>query len=209
MKTEFKIKGLKRWRQALDAGEFDKAARQHISRATALNGKVAEALVRKTIQSGTSLAKNAPLTKEIKQSQKPLVDSGLLFQSVTSSMQDDYTVFVGVLRTSGEYNIAVILHEGVEEKVTPAMRGMFFMLWRASEGEIDASKLTGRAAELFARKPSGWKPLAANTDVVVIPARPFFKVAFANTQMIKLARDNWKKALQAAFAERAKAGKDD
>jgi hypothetical protein len=44
--------------------------------------------------------------------------------------------------------------------------------------------------------------------VIVIPGRPFFKVAFANTQMIKKARDNWKKAMEASFAERAKAGKD-
>jgi hypothetical protein len=206
--TEFKIKGLKRWRQALDAGAFDASARKNLRIATTLNGKIAEGLVRKTIQSGGGFKKNAPLTKSIKGSQKPLVDSGLLFQSITSRVEDDFTVFVGVLRTSGEYNIAVTLHEGVQERVTPEMRGMFFMLWRASEGEIDASKLTGRAAILFARMPNGWKPLAAETQFIIIPGRPFFVVAFKNTQMIKRARDNWKKALEASFAERAKA-KDD
>jgi hypothetical protein len=206
--TEFKIRGLKRWRQALDAGAFDAAARKNVRVATALNGKIAEALVRKTIQSGGGLKKNAPLTKWIKGAQKPLVDSGLMFQSITSSVQDDFTVFVGVLRTSGEYNVAVIVHEGTEEKVTPEMRGMFFMLWRASIGEIDPSKLTGRAAILWARQPGGWAPLAPETQVIVIPGRPFFKIAFANTQMIKKARDNWKKAMEASFADRAKAGKD-
>lgn len=210
MPTEFKVKGLKRWRIALDARGFDAAARKNLRVATALNGKIAEALVRKTIQGGGSgkYPRNARLTKDIKGSQKPLVDSGLLFQSVTSHVQDDYTVFVGVLRTSGEYNVAVVVHEGVEEKVTPAMRGMFFMLWRASEGAIDASKLTGRAAALFARKSKGWAPLAEDTQAIVIPGRPFFKVAFANTQMIKQARDNWKKALEASFAQRAREGKE-
>lgn len=208
MPTEFKIKGLKRWRQALDAGAFDKAARKNIRIATQLNGKIAEAIVRKSIQAGTGFAKNKPLTKAIKKSGKPLVDSGVLFQSITSVVQDDFTVFVGVLRTSGEYNIVVTLHEGETIKVTPEMRGMFFMLWRASTGEIDPGKLTGRAAILWARMPGGWTPLAAETEAIVIPGRPFFKVAFANTQMIKRSRDNWKKAMEASFAERARA-KDD
>lgn len=210
MPTEFKIKGLKRWRVALDARGFDADAQRYIAQATALNGKLAEALVRKTIQGGGSgeYARNARLTKLIKKSQKPLVDSGLLFQSVTSAVQDVYTVFVGVLRTSNEYNVAAIVHEGVREVVTPAMRGMFFMLWRASEGAIDPSELTGRAAALWARKQKGWYPLAPETEAIVIPGRPFFKVAFKNTQMIKLARDNWRKALEATFAKRAKAEKE-
>jgi hypothetical protein len=206
--TSFKIKGLKRWRQALDAGGFDAASRKNIRLATALNGKIAEALIRKSIQSGGKLKKNASLTVSIKGSNKPAVDTGLMFQSMTSRVEDDFTVFVGVLRTSGHYNVAVIVHEGVEEKVTPEMRGMFFALWRASTGELDPSKLTGRAAELFARKQTGWTPLAADTQVIVIPGRPFFRVAFTNTQMIKQARDNWKKALEATFGEVAK-GKDD
>ena len=210
MATEFKVKGLKQWRIALDARGFDAAARKNLRIATALNGKLAEALVRKTIQGGGSgeYPRNAQLTKQIKKSNKPLVDSGQFFQSVTSQVVDDYTVFVGVLRSSGKYNIAVVLHEGVTEKVTPAMRGMFFMLWRASEGMIDASKLTGRAAALFERKQKGWYPLASSTEAIVIPGRPFFKVAFKNTQMIKRSRDNWKKALEASFAERAKTGKE-
>lgn len=210
MPTEFKVKGMKRWRQALDARGFDEASRKHLRVATALNGKIAEALVRKTIQNGGGLAKNARLTKWIKGSQKALVDSGVMFQSVTSKLQDDFTVFVGVLRSSSGYNVAVIVHEGAVEKVTPEMRGMFFMLWRASIGEIPASKLTGRAAILWARKPGDWKPLAPETQVIKIPARPFFKIAFSNTQMIKQARDNWKKAMEAAFAEVAnKTGKDE
>ncbi len=208
MPTEFKIKGLKRWRQALDAGGFDTASRKNIRQATMLNGKIAESLVRKTIQSGGKLKKNAPLTSSIKGSNKPVVDSGLLFQSITSRLEDDFTVFVGVLRTSGQYNVAVIVHEGTEETVTSEMRGMFFMLWRASIGEIDPSKLTGRAAELYSRMQTGWKPLAADTQVIIIAGRPFFRVAFSNTQMIKQARGNWKKALEATFAERAK-GKDE
>lgn len=208
--TTFKVKGLKRWLKALDAQEFDKVVRKNIRVATALNGKVGEAILRKTIQGAGKLKANAKLTKLIKQSKKPLVDRGLLFQSITSKVHDDFTVFVGVLRTSKGFNLIETLHEGKEIKVTPEMRGMFFMLWRASIGEIDPSKLTGRAAELWERMPGGWLPLAASTIVIIIPSRPFIKIAFSDSQMIKQVRDNWKKALAASFADQKKnAGPED
>lgn len=206
----FKTKGLKRWLKALDSGEFDKVMRKNIRVATTLNGKVGEAFLRKTIQGGGLLKPNASLTKLIKGSQKPLVDNGLLFQSITSHVHDDFTVFIGVLRTSSSYNLIETLHEGKLIKVTPEMRGMFFMLWRASTGEIDPSKLTGRAAELWQRMPGGWLPLRADTVVVVIPSRPFIQIAFANRQLKKIVRDNWRKALAASFKEQAKnAGPED
>jgi len=204
MPTEFKIRGLKRWVKALDARGFDAASRRHMRRATELNGKVAEKIQRQTIQSGKSLQKNAALTQAIKGADKPAVDTGLLFQSITSKVIDDFTVVVGVLRTSEAYNIAVIVHEGAKVKVTPKMRGMFYALWKASKGELDPGKLTGRAKELFARQPDGWLPLDADTEVIIIPGRPWAEIAFRNTQMIKQTRDNWKLALEAAFRERSR-----
>lgn len=202
----FKSKGLKSWLKALEPQGLTKALRKNIRVATTLNGKVGEAVMRKVIQSGR-LRPNAPLTKLIKKSAKPLVDSGLFFQSITSKVKDDFTVFVGVLRTSERYNLIVVLHEGEVIKVTPAMRGMFFMLWRASTGEIEPSALTGRAAELWARKPGGWFPLRDSTTVIVIKARPFSRMAFDNPQFRKTVRDNWNKALAATFKDIAKDAK--
>jgi len=204
MPTSFKIKGLKRWKKALDARGFDAAARRNMRRATALNGKIAEKIMRQTIQSGGSLKKNAALTQALKGDNKPLVDDGTLFQGITSKVIDDFTVFAGVLRTSEAYNIGVTVHEGVEIKVTPKMRGMFFALWKASKGELDPSKLRGRAAELWEKMQEGWFPLSKDTEVIIVPRRPWVEIAFRNTQMIKQARDNWKQALEATFRERAK-----
>lgn len=200
----FKSKGIKRWLKALDPQGFTKALRKNVRVATTLNGKVGEAVLRKVIQGGGKLRPNAPLTKLIKNSEKPLVDSGLLFQSITSKVHDDFTVFIGVLRTSDRYNIVRTLHDGEHIKVTPAMRGMFFMLWRASIGEIDPSSLTGRAAALWARQPGGWYPLREDTVVIVIPGRQFMRIAFANPQFKKLVRDNWSKAVAASFKEQKK-----
>lgn len=205
-KTEFKIKGLKRWRKALDARGFDEEARKRIRIATALNGKVVEAAMRKVLQSGR-LRANAALTIAIKKSSKPLVDQGTLFQSITSQVVDDFTAFVGVLRSSPAYDLVQTLHEGVRIKVTQKMRGLFYMLWRASTGNIDSGRLTGRAAELWARMPGGWFPLAASTKVIVIPPRRFILAAFRAKGVIDQCRRNWEKALDDTFSARAKAGK--
>lgn len=205
--TGFKIKGLKRWKKALEAGGFDADLRKNIALATALNGQIAEAIVRKAIQSGGNIAKNAALTVAIKQSSKALVDSGLLFQSVTSKMHNEYTVFVGVLRSSRGYNVAKIVTEGAQVKVTPRMRSMFAMLAKASKSKKLGARLTGRAAELYKRMQKGWFPLKRETQVIVIPGRDYFKIAFSNTQMIKKARDNWKKALEATLRDVAQKSK--
>lgn len=206
MATGFKIRGLKRWKKALDARGFDQAARRHMRTATELNGKVAEKIIRKALQSGRGLKKNAALTQVIKGSNNPLVDDGTLFQAITSQVIDDFTVFAGVLRKDKDFDVAVAVHQGAQAKVTNKMRGMFFVLWRASEGALDPGELTGRAKELFGRMSKGWLPLMNETEVILIPPRPFIRTAFANTQMIKQVRDNWKLALELAFRERAKGG---
>lgn len=207
----FKAIGIKRWLKALDPKAFTQNMRTNVRTATVLNGKIGEAYLRKMIQnSAGKLKPNAPLTKQIKGSAKPLADQGLLFQAITSKVTDDFTVFVGVLRTSEAYNLVETLHDGKVIKVTPAMRGMFFMLWKASIGEIDPSKLTGRAAELWKRKPGGWYPLRDDTVVVVLPSRPFIRLVFQNPQFKKLVKDNWTKALAASFKDQAKgAGPED
>lgn len=204
MATGFKIKGLRRWKKALDARGFDQAARRHMRNATELNGKIGEKLIRKALQSGRGLKKNAALTVAIKGTNKPGVDDSTMFQAITSQVIDDFTVFVGVLRTNENFNIAVAVHQGAQAKVTAKMRGMFFALWLASQGSLDAGDLTGRAKELFGRMQEGWLPLLNETEVIIIPPRPFIRTAFKNTQMTKQVRDNWKLALEAAFRERAK-----
>lgn len=204
-KTEFKIQGLKRWKKALSARGFDEDARAEIRKATALNGKVLEAAQRRIIQEGTNLQswkKNAALTQMIKKSSKPLVDHGGLFQAITSKVIDDFTVFAGVLRTDAHYDIAKLVHEGKKIKITPRMRNMFYMLHKASVGQLDPAKLTGRAAELWARAPGGWLPIAKRTRLIVIPPRRWINIGIRRS--VAQCRKNWKDALDRAFAKRAK-----
>lgn len=205
--VSFEIKGLDRWKRAIAPVAFGKSFRKHARKATKRNGAMMAAVIRRVIKQSKGLEANADLTQHIKASNKPLVDFGDLFKGVTWRTVDDFTAFAGVLRTSGEFNVSVIVHEGVEISVTQAMRGMFLALWQASTGELDPSKLTGRAAELYARRPGGWRPLSASTSVIKIPRRPFIEVAVQESDAAAKAKSNFEMALALTFGERAKGNK--
>jgi len=204
MATSFKIKGLKRWQKALNARGFDRSVRFHMRRATQLNGLLGSKVQRKVIQSGRGLKKNAALTAAIKGTNKPLTDYGDLFQSITHKVIDDFTVFTGLLRTDKSFDVGLALHEGYEVNVTKKMRGMFFILWQASIGKVPINKLDGRAKELFNRMNKGWLPLKQDTTLIVVPPRPWIKIAFNQPDMKRQAVKNWKMALDKAFSERAR-----
>lgn len=187
----------------MDSAAFDSTLRRHMRTATQLNGHLAEAAVRRAIRAGT-FTPNAALTIAIKGSSKPLVDSGSgIFQAVTSEVVDDFRVFVGVLRSSEHYDVALAIHEGVTITVTDKMRGMFFMLWQASQGAEagGSTALTGRAAELWERMPGGWLPLRPSTTAIVIPGRPYLANTFNDATLRMRVQRNWEAALQRTFRE--------
>lgn len=190
-----------RFKKALSSSGFRRVARKHLRIATERNGLEAQAVVRQLIRK-SSFAQNDILTRQIKKSSKTLVDKGSsLFQAVTSKVESDTSVFVGVLQTSGFYNIAIGLHDGVAIKVTPAMRQMFRSLWWASIGNMAPSELTGRAAELWERKPGDWLPLKESTTAIIIPPRRFIERAFKNQKLKRAVRANWEQAMARTFRE--------
>lgn len=203
--AKYVVTGLERWtKAAANQARFKRFLDTHMRAATALNGKVIEREMRRTIQGGKDLEPNAALTVHIKRSKKPLVASGELWRAITSQVINNYTVFVGVQRGDGRYNLAKELHEGITIQVTPEMRGMFFYLWKASSGELDPAELEGRAAEIWASRPGGYKPLANSTTAIVIPARPFATITFAKDAVREKIAKNWHTALKRAFADQAR-----
>jgi len=201
-RTEYTVTGLVEWRNVTDANAFSRRLQRNVRRATGLNALAAAKKMRQVIQSG-GLKANAPLTMALKGSTKPLVAGGDLFQSITVQQVNEDEQFVGVLRTEGDFNLVAILHEGTTIPVTPAMRWMFLLLAKASEGTMDPSKLEGRASELFAQF-QGWKPLAAGTTTIVIPERPFVRITFEAPDLIALCKANWAAACQAALNPKKK-----
>lgn len=199
--TKFKLKGgWAKLEMALDPSRLDKNMRRHLRRANRLNGKIMEAAIREVISSGKGMVTNRALTAHIKGENKPLVGpNNSIFQAVTSVVEGDLTVFAGILATNSVFNIAETIHEGTDINVTSAMRGMFFMLWKASSGQ--SVNLTGRAAELFAQQSDGWFPLKDSTSVIVIPSRPFVQQAFKAAGLVAKIRENWTMAIQAAIRD--------
>jgi len=195
--TGFQVTGMAAWTDATDATAFGKRLARNVRRATKLNALAAVKEMRATIQSGGFKA-NAPLTVALKGSSKPLVASGDLFQSISIEQINDDEIFVGVLRTEEGFDLVNIVHNGAVIPVTPAMRWMFMLLAKASDGTMDPSKLEGRAAELFSQF-QGWKPLAESTTTIIIPERPFAVVAFSKESLVKLCRENWEAAVLAAM----------
>jgi len=199
----YKVTGLKQFKHAIDPAGLDRTMREELRRAAAINGQLGAAHLRKTITDG-GFQRNAALTVAIKGgSKKPLVDTAALFQAITSVPVDEYSAFAGVLRTSAAFSVAEAITEGATIQVTPRMRGMFFALYLASQGS-DSVTLEGRAAELFARQPHGWKPLSAGTAVIVIPARDWVAKAFRSRNLKRMVTENWLKALGKTMKKRAK-----
>jgi len=201
-KFEFslELKGADKLLKILRPELFDGLMRRHVSRATQQNSLFVVAEMRKTIQKG-NLEKNAPLTQAIKGSDKPLVDNADLFKAITHKKVDAFEAFAGVLRTDTRYNIGATLHEGISINVTPKMRNMFRALWFVSIGSMDSSGLKGAAAELWKKRPGGWLPLAASTQKIVIPKRPFVTITVNNQTLKVRVENNWKKALGFVFRD--------
>lgn len=205
-KTGFKIdKGWPRLELGFDGRKFKGVSRKHLRVATQRNGAIAVSAVRRVVRAG-GFEPRAALTIHISGSGKrPLVDSATrLFQGLTAVVRSDTRVFVGFKLGNPAFGAAVAVHEGAIIKVTDKMREMFRILWLASMGTIDPSILTGRAAALWERKSGGWLPLNAATQLIVIPARPFIKKAFADTKLKARVKRNWEIAIQKSLAEQAK-----
>ena len=205
-KTGFKIdKNWPRLALAFDGRRMRGVARRHLRVATERNAKLALGAVRRGIRSG-GFERNAALTIHIKGAgKKPLVDSGRrLFQGLTSEVRSDVTAFIGYKLGAEGFAAAAAVHEGAIIKVTSKMRAMFRILWLASMGQVEPSKLTGRAAELWARAPGGWLPLKPSTVVIVIPARRFIARAFTESKLKASVKRNWETAIKRSLKEMAK-----
>jgi len=208
-------KGWLRYKRALNPSSYTATLKRHVGKATERNGLLAVREVRREIRRGVPPT-NALLTRQLKGGGKPLVGtSGAdLFNAVTSNLVAWHTVVVGVKRMTshgGHFNVAEIVHEGAEIKVTPAMRTMFRLLFWASEqynsGRPVTVHLEGRARELWMMsKRKRFYPLKDSTTTIVIPPRPFFRYAFRERSLHRAIERNWADAVNRAIRHQARSG---
>lgn len=194
------------FRSALDGKKFQRRLDRAMALATKANAMLVVDAIRHNIKSGafaSARVPNASLTIEIKRKRKPLIDSGGLIKAAMYEVQSPYRAEVGYLRGAPKTDIAIINHEGATIPVTDRMRKMFAALAVASStgSTLGPGGLMGRAAELFARKPGGWKPLRPSTVAIRIPARPFVKEVIDNDALQQAVAENYLKAESMAIAD--------
>jgi hypothetical protein len=198
--TSYNVNGLLQWRNIVSGQKFNKRLKQKLRTATKKNGKLALELIRNQIASD-SFKKNADLTIAIKGSSEPLIDTGKMLKELRVKEIEPGTVFVGIPKSSPSYKVSVIVHEGAVVPVTPSMRFMFMLLYAASHGSLNPDELTGRAAELFARSQDFY-PISAEVNAIIIPGRPFIRMAFEDWSFIDECKKNWAKAVGEAMSPR-------
>lgn len=201
------VKLVGRWRELkalLNPRDFIKRLERNVGKATALNARLVAREMRQTIKRGVS-PRNAPLTVALKGSSKTLVDRGELFKAITGRKVSWDRGFAGVMRqiAGGDvetYNLATLLHEGATIAVSDRMRTMFAMLSFAAVGGMDPSKLRGRAAELWKRRPGfPWQALKPETTSIRIPGRKWAEKAIADRALADNLLKNWREAVDRTF----------
>jgi len=189
VKASLTLEGFDELKDKLDPKKFPRRMEKHVKKATLKNAMIGAGRVKWDIQRG-KFAANAPLTRALKGSSKPLVDTEELFKSITGDAVAWNVALIGVLKNRQVKNpetgdvedimmIAKILHDGAVIPVTPPMRRLFYALAKKYPGQVT--------------------PLSIRTKVIVLPARPFLKGVLDKTEIAKY-KANWMAAVRKALA---------
>lgn len=201
---KFRKKNPRKWRtfeRALRKSVAEPTMRKYIKQANQQAGLRMAAGVRQKITEWDDPA-NAPLTEAIKGDNSPLVDSPSLWGSITSKLMRWNLIFIGVLRSDRNYNVAAIVHEGAQVQVTTRMATMFlYLFWASKTG--NPTYLTGRARELWDRYQGPW-PMLKEGSIVNIPPRRFIDRAFDDSDLKKDIMAIWQKGIEHALRELAR-----
>jgi hypothetical protein len=205
---ELDKKSWKSFERAIDSKYLGPVLRKNVGKATAKNALLLQRGVRQEIRKGVPPT-NAPLTASLKGGNKPIVGTpgADLFNSITHDIESWDRAVVGVIRMSGAYNIAKIVHDGATIKVTERMRNLFRVLANASKSKYVRPHLEGRALELWElgkRWKTKWKPLKPSTTAIVIPPRPYLRYAVQDLATRRKAKENWQDAIERTWRKVAK-----
>lgn len=143
----------------------------------------------------------AEFTKMIKGSTKTLFDEARMYKAITWKVSKTgglpSAIHVGILRSSREANVAVVVHRGAKIRVTKRMAILFGVLSAISQGK--SRRLTSRRAEeLASRKSATFLPLREGTEIV-IPSRPFAAITFADPAIRSMVNKEFSKAMWRAL----------
>ena len=148
-------------RQLFNARGFQSRWKLNMNKYLKAMGIATQGLMTKIILRDKPFVENAALTGIIKQESTPLVQENDLVQSINWEIKGEQ-VFIGVLRGSGNFNVAAIVHEGATIPVTKKMRGYFIFL-HSQNPKI--------------------KVLSPKTTKIIVPGRPFSKTTLEDPRL--------------------------
>lgn len=184
MANDIELFGFEELERRLNPRHAKNRLERRVQEATRLNSQIAASAIVRSINSG-QYAANSPLTVAMKGSGRPLVDRGVLVQSIEGRAASWDEAVAGILQTRPTHGsggkskdlltVAKVLHFGATITVTPKMRSFL--------------------AAMSHRHPGKYFPLKPTTTVVVIPPRPFLQSALTDAMLSKY-QANWMKAIQ-------------
>ena len=161
---------------------------------------------------GREYDKNSGLTILLKASSKPLVGGttgyggsdvgGTLLKSLGNSMQGAYVGFIGVVRSRGGANVALIVHQGAVLKMTTQRRKWLAMaISKAMKRQGMTYSRRGEAYTYAGGKATPVPGSSSNigAQAIVIPARPFITKAMQDPALQKRLIDRWAAAAAEAL----------
>ena len=192
--------------QAVDPKEFRARLERQLVLAHKRIGRQFVRMARQRIRA-LQYASNSPITRIIKASSKPLVDTGQLFQGITFSTPDPYTLRVGVHKSkigSEAVNIAIVLHEGATIIVTAKVRAAVFakvskQLGAASGGAFKKGQRRTIITAARDLTKSRGATITSGRTIWRIPGRPYLSDPLNDPAFILFVRETWSEAVKIAL----------
>jgi hypothetical protein len=193
-------KDWEKFMKACDPARFRKNLRAHMRIATERNCILISKLISAQIESD-KFDPNSELTKLLKGSSKPLIDSHLLARNITHELESAFCGLIGTVRNRAGANIARILHEGAVLQLTDARRKWLAQAIKRAfnkAGKDHQSKEgTGYSYSEGKASPTRGSSMSAHS-ALVIPSRPYIVSVF-NDVVVKKVLSEWENAYYQAI----------
>lgn len=181
-KNDFNIKytgDIKELKKFLSRRNFKNILNREVEKATIKNGLIMQAEIRKRIREKRYMA-NAKVTLMGKKSQTPLINTGLLHNSIRYELINSFKARVGIA-PGPVAKIAKILHEGYTLRITDKTRAAIFGRIRSNNKSVNVL------------------PSVKSKNVIRMKGRPFLESVYNDRSLIKELNKNWDMAVKKAI----------
>jgi hypothetical protein len=197
----------KDWQRLLKASNpsrFRKLLTAHMRVATERNGVDVMNCIRRKVQEA-KFDPNSELTKLLKGSSKPLINSSTLARNINYALENAFVGLAGTNRNREGANIAYVLHEGATLKMTDERRRWLAraiaMAYKKMGRDYQGKEGTGYTYSGGVASPTRGK--SNSFAALIIPSRPFIESAFDDA-LIKRILERWSEACYQAIKAAAR-----